>query len=114
MPFKFQSHIVYEQLSIFAKDLFQFTGKLPDYESSGLIMQIRNLAITLIQDFTEGFVRTSKSESTAAMEKCIVSIAKIVSLIDFCQRLGYIDKRTNDRWTNICDDLTKRLYESRK
>jgi four helix bundle protein len=114
MPFKFQNHVVYEQISIFAKDLFQFTGKLPEHESNGLIRQIRNLAINLLQDFTEGFVRTSKSESSEAIEKCIVSIAKVVSLIDLCQRLGYVDKKTNDRWTNICDELTKRLYETHK
>ena len=114
MPFKFQSHVVYEQLSIFIKDVFQFTGKLPDYESNGLIRQIRNLAITLIQDYSEGFTRTSKTDSAEGLEKCIVSVAKITSLIDLCHRLNYIDKKTNERWINVCDELTKRLYETHK
>lgn len=112
--FKFKSHIIYEQLRTFNKDLFVLTGKLPNYESNGLIKQIRNLSVTTVQDFVEGQTRTSKGNTGESMEKCIVSIAKIASLIDLCESLGYVDSKTNERWGNICDDLTKRLYEAHK
>jgi hypothetical protein len=92
MPFKFQAQVPYEQLRIFTKDLFEFTGKLPNYESNGLIRQIRNLAI----------------------DNCIISVAKIAALIDLCSHLKYIDHYTRDKWLLTSDQVTKRLYEARK
>lgn len=114
MPFKFQSQVIYEQLRIFTKDLFEFTGRLPNYESNGLIKQIRNLAIELLQDFAEGHVRTNKSDAQDSLDKCIAAIAKIAALIDLCSQLKYIDSRTREKWLLTCDEITKRLYESRK
>jgi four helix bundle protein len=114
MPFKFQGHVIYEQLELYTKDLFVFTGRLPNYESNGLIKQIRSLGIDLVQTFAEGFVRTSQTGAAEALEKCISTVARITSLIDLCFKLDYIDKRTNDRWTNMSDELTKRLYENHK
>lgn len=114
MPFKFQSQVVYEQLRIFTKDLFEFTGKLPNYESNGLIKQIRNLAIDLLQEYVEGNVRTHKPNYENSLDNCIASIAKIAALIDLCSQLKYIEARTRDKWFLTCDEVTKRLYESRK
>jgi len=114
MPFKFQSHIVYEQLRIFTKDLFEFTGRLPNYESNGLIKQIRNLGISLLQDYAEGHVRTTKLIVENSIDNCIVSIAKIAALIDLCAQLKYIEARTRDKWLLTCDEITKRLYDTRK
>lgn len=114
MPFKFQSQVQYEQLRIFTKDLFEFTGRLPNYESNGLIKQIRNLAIGLLQDYAEGQVRTDKADSTNAIDNCITSVAKIAALIDLCSQLKYIDSKTMQKWMLTCDEVTKRLYDTRK
>jgi four helix bundle protein len=114
MSFKFQTHVVYEQLSLFCKDIFVFTGRLPNYESNGLIQQIRNLASGLLQDFAEGYIRTDRSDPKVALEKCIISVAKIASLIDLSCQLGYIDHSTHNKWVLTCDEITKRLYETHK
>jgi four helix bundle protein len=114
MPFKFQTQVQYEQLRIFTKDLFEFTGKLPNHESNGLIKQIRNLAMSLVQDYAEGHVRTEKSDAEESIDNCIVSIAKIASLIDLSSQLKYVDAKTRDKWLLTCDEVTKRLYETRK
>ena len=114
MPFKFQSQVIYEQLRIFTKDLFEFTGKLPNYESNGLIKQIRNLAIDLLQEYAEGSVRIDRSGGEKSIDNCIVSVAKIASLIDLCSQLKYIDAHTRDKWLLTADEITKRLYETRK
>jgi four helix bundle protein len=114
MPFKFQSQVIYEQLRIFTKDLFEFTGRLPNYESNGLIKQIRNLAIDLLQEYAEGNVRTDKVDAQQAIDNCIISIAKIAALVDLCSQLKYVDHKTRDKWLLTCDEITKRLYDSRK
>lgn len=114
MPFKFQTQVTYEQLRIFTKDLFEFTGRLPNYESNGLIKQIRNLAINLLQDYAEGHVRTDKSDAVASIDNCIITVAKIAALIDLCSQLKYIEARTREKWLLTCDEITKHLYETRK
>jgi four helix bundle protein len=114
MSFKFQGSVIYEQLSLFAKDIFVFTGRLPNYESNGLIGQIRNLASSLLQDYAQGYVRTDQSNPEVSLDKCIVSVAKIASLIDLSSQLEYIDYSTHSKWILICDEITKRLYEARK
>jgi four helix bundle protein len=114
MAFKFQSHVVYEQLSFFAKDIFVLTGRLPNYESNGLIQQIRNLGSGLLQDFAQGYIRTEHSDPKVALDKCIISVAKIASLIDLSCQLGYIDHPTHTKYNLTCDEITKRLYDAQK
>jgi hypothetical protein len=114
MSFKFQNSVIYEQLTLFAKDIFIFTGKLPNYESNGLILQIRNLASELLTDYAGGLSRTDKSDPTAALDKCIIGVAKIASLIDLSCQLKYIDHTVHTKWVLICDEITKRLYETHK
>jgi four helix bundle protein len=114
MSFKFQGTVIYEQLSFFAKDIFIFTGKLPNYESNGLIQQIRILASNLLTDYAEGNVRTEKSDPTTALDKCIIGVVKIASLVDLSCQLKYIDHTVHTKWMLICDEITKRLYETRK
>ena len=111
--FKFQNSVTYEQLSLFAKDIFVFSGRLPTYESNGLIKHLRNLASTAIQDYAEGTIRPSKFGATS-LERCIVTIAKISTVIDLCHLLGYIDKPTHEKGLWSCNDMVKRLYEAQK
>jgi len=114
MSFKFQGSVIYEQLSLFAKDIFVFTGKLPNYESNGLIQQIRSLASKLLTDYAKGNARTEKSDPSVALDNCIVGVAEIASLIDLSCQLKYIDHTTHTKWVMICDEITKRLYETHK
>lgn len=114
MSFKFQSSVIYEQLSLFAKDIFIFTGKLPNYESNGLIQQIRTLASELLTDYATGYIRTDKADPAHALDKCITGVAKISALVDLSCQLKYIDHTVHAKWILICDEITKRLYETHK
>ncbi len=114
MAFKFQSNVIYEQLSLFSKDIFTFTGKLPNYESNGLIQQIRTLAVNLLTDFAQGNVRTDRSDPSEALDRCIITVAKIAALVDLSCQLKYVDHPTHQKWVLICDEITKRLYEFHK
>jgi four helix bundle protein len=114
MAFKFQGTVIYEQLSYFARDIFQFTGKLPNYETNGLIQEIRNLASSLLQDYATGNVRTEHSNPELALDRCVISVAKITALIDLCCQLKYIDHSVHSKWILSCDEITKRLYETQK
>lgn len=114
MPFKFQGQVIYEQLLIFSKDIFAFSGKLPTYETDGMILQLRHLTTTLLQDYAVGGTRASKVSFTQAVDNCITTIARITAMIDLTFSLGYIQKPLHQKLILTCEDLTKRLYESRK
>ncbi|HBC72491.1 hypothetical protein A2379_05135 [Candidatus Amesbacteria bacterium RIFOXYB1_FULL_47_13] len=114
MAFSFQNQVTYEQLLIFAKDIFAFTGKLPSYESNGLILRIRNLASSLLQEYALGSTRVSKVNFSQAVEKCIVLVAQIVSLSDLCVHLGYATLTAQRSLILSAEDITKRLYQLRK
>jgi four helix bundle protein len=114
MSFKFQGSVIYEQLSLFVKDIFVFTGKLPSYESNGLILQLRNLSSGILTEYAQGYARTDNSDPAVSLDKCIVTVAKIVSLIDLSCQLKYIDHSLHNKWIMTCEEITKRLHEARK
>jgi len=114
MAFRFQDHIVYEQLTVFVADLYSLTGRLPTYEQAGLISGLRNLGNSLVQDFAAGYSRTPDNDPTKSLNSCIEKLARIASLVDLCHQLGYITKATQSRWLLACEDLTKRCYEQLK
>ncbi|OGD09453.1 MAG: hypothetical protein A2184_02375 [Candidatus Moranbacteria bacterium RIFOXYA1_FULL_44_7] len=114
MSFKFLNQVLYEQLRQYTKDLFVLTGSFPSYESSGLIPQIRNLGTSLLEDFAESSTRFSESDVPKTLEKCILSIAKITALLDLSFQLKYVNQTTHHKWILASEDLTRRLYDTRK
>jgi hypothetical protein len=111
MAFKFQNQVVYERLRLFSKDVFIFTGRLPNYERHGLIHQLRHLATDLLENYAATSVRSAPGNP---IDSCVTTVAKIAALIDFCAQLDYTDPTTRDKWLLSCDEVTKRLYETRK
>lgn len=109
-PFRFQNQVIYERIQIFVNDIYGFTGALPVYEKSGLIAHLRSLATSLLETYAEGSVRTARTDPNQAIDKCVVTIAKIVAVIDLCLRLRYTSESAHSTWVNSCDELTKNLY----
>jgi len=114
MYFRFHNKVPYEKTLIFTKDLFSLTGKLPDYEKSGVIKQLRAMGSSVLQDLAESYAGRSKDESLRSLDRSIKTIAKIVSMIDLCHNLGYIPSTTHNSWIIACEDLSKQLEETRK
>jgi four helix bundle protein len=114
MAFKFQNQINYEQLLIFSKDIYDLTGKLPIYETQGLILALRKHTSSLLEDYVVGATRTSRTSPLQALDNCITTIAKIAALVDLCHFLKYISDTSHQNMISTCEDLTHRLYDSRK
>jgi len=111
MAFRFQEHVVYEQLTLFVADLYTLTGRLPNYEQTGLINSLRQLGNSLLQTFAAGFSRTPDNDPVRSLNLCIETLARIASLIDLGHHLGYITKTAHSHWIHSCEDLTKRIHE---
>jgi len=114
MAFKFQNQINYEQLLIFSKDIYNLTGKLPTYETQGLILDLRQHTSSLLENYAVGATRTSRISPLQALDNCITTIAKIAALVDLCHFLKYISDTSHQNMISTCEDLTHRLYDSRK
>jgi four helix bundle protein len=114
MAFKFQNQINYEQLLIFSKEIYDLTGKLPTYETQGLILALRKHTSSLLENYAVGSTRTSRVSPLQALDNCISIVAKITALIDLCHHLKYISDFAHQNAVSACEDLTHRLYESRK
>ena len=114
MFFRFQDHVVYERVAIFTKEVYSLTGHLPTYEQPGLIQKLRDLASQMLQDLAEGYSHTPDTNESTAIDRCIISMGKIASLVDLCFQLDYLDVITHKKWLMSCEELTKRLYETRK
>ncbi|HJZ06034.1 hypothetical protein A2634_01000 [Candidatus Amesbacteria bacterium RIFCSPHIGHO2_01_FULL_48_32] len=114
MYFRFQNKIAYEKTLIFTKDIFNLTGKLPDYEKNGVIKQLRAMGTSVLQDIAEHYSSKGPDDSFHSLDRSIKTVAKIAAMIDLCHNLGYLSSPNHHSWTVYCEDLAKHLEEIRK
>lgn len=114
MSFRFQSHVIYEQLLSFSSDVYSFSGRLPEFEKYGLIEHLRYLAGLVVEDFASGLTRTNETNFSNGIDKCLVGISRIVALVDLCLKLEYASTTSHHHLISSAEELTKRLYEAKK
>ena len=113
MAFKFHHHPLYEQTLTFAKDIYHLTGRLPDYEQLGLIAHLRGSSTLLVEEIANTLGRQKATETESGLKYAIGIVNKIAASVDMCHKLGYIDPASHTRSIALCEDMVKRLHETK-
>lgn len=113
MSFKFHQHALYEQVTAYAKDVYQITSKLPDYEHLGLINHIRDLCTQLVENTAVTLTYPKLADVELGLKQGIILVSKIAADFDLAHSLKYIDQNTHDRAIALSEDITKNLHATK-
>ena len=81
--------LLWERLKEFIKLVYSLTDKLPPSENFGLKPQMRRAIVSVISNFVEGYLKTSKKHKTSFMEISNSSLLELEAQGEICRILDY-------------------------
>lgn len=110
MSFRFQTFPIYNKLRELNKELYLLAQKFPSLEMNGISSQLRRASSSIILNLAEGSSKNSDPELNRFLTISVGSIGEIVSILDLCFDLKYIDSLTHDKYLLKCEEIAKQLY----
>lgn len=107
--FNFEDKPVYKASKSLGKEVYLLTKKLPKEERFGLIDQMRRAAISVSLNIAEGFMRGSKAERTNFLRMSQGSVGEVVTCLDLCVDLKYIEGGRKVKLYDQCEGVAKQL-----
>lgn len=84
--------ILWQKLKELLTLTYKLTEKLPKSEEFGLTPQMRRAMVSVISNFVEGYLKSSKKDKNRFMEIAETSLMELEGQSEVCLMLGY--------WTN--------------
>mgnify|MGYP001614587140 CR=1 FL=1 len=81
--------LLWERLKEFIKLVYSLTDKLPPSENFGLKPQMRRAIVSVISNFVEGYLKTSKKHKASFMEISNSSLLELEAQGEICRILDY-------------------------
>lgn len=81
--------ILWQKLKELLSLTYRFTSKLPQSESFGLIPQMRRAVVSVISNFVEGYLKSSKKDKHRFLEIAETSLLELEAQSEACLILGY-------------------------
>ncbi len=114
MSFRFRSAVIYDRVHLYAKEMYNMTGRFPEYERDGLIKDIRSTCLNLVKETAITLNKPKGQEETKdSYKQCLNSISELVALFDFAFRMEYISEILHTRAIQFSEDAMKYLYEAK-
>lgn len=85
----FRKLIVWQRMTELVKLVYHLTNNLPKSETFGLISQIRRAVVSVISNFVEGYLKSSKKEKVVYLERSMTSLMELDAQAEICVVLGY-------------------------
>ena len=106
---------VYERSYKAAISVYRMTRILPREELYGLTSQLKRAAASIPLNIAEGYgKRENVNEFKRFLLMAIGSCDEMKVLADMCKDLGFIDKRTHQRYEQEYDEIGKMLMVLRE
>lgn len=71
--------------------VYRVTKKLPADEKFGLTSQLRRAVVSVLSNFVEGYLKSSKKEKLVYLERSETSLLEIDAQIEVCFVLGFLN-----------------------
>lgn len=86
----FRGLIVYQRMRELVVLVYGLTKKLPKDEQFGLISQTRRAVISVLSNFVEGYLKSSRKEKLVYLERAETSLLELEAQIEACLVLEYL------------------------
>lgn len=81
--------LIWERLKDFLKLVYFLTSKLPKDEEFGLKSQMRRAIVSVLSNFVEGYLKTSKKHKASFLEIAQTSLQELEAQGEICRILDY-------------------------
>ncbi len=81
--------LLWQRLKEFIKLVYFLTDKLPQSENFGLKPQMRRSMVSIISNFVEGYLKTSKKHKASFLEISNTSLLELEAQGEICRILDY-------------------------
>lgn len=88
----FRNLIVWQRMQELAILVYKLTKDLPADEKFGLISQMRRAVVSVISNFIEGYLKSSKKEKLLYLERSETSLLELEAQAEVCRALSYFTK----------------------
>lgn len=106
----FRDLLVWQRMQEFVVLVYELTGKLPESEKFGLVSQMRRAAVSVLSNFVEGYLKSSKKEKRLYLERAETSLLEVDAQCEVCIVLGYVKKLDGERFENKKGEVSFLLY----
>jgi four helix bundle protein len=89
--FSFEKLEVWKKSRLLTKKVYKMTSSFPNYESFGMVSQIRRAVISICSNIAEGSSRYSKKDQAHFYNIAFSSLMETLNQIIICNDLEYFD-----------------------
>lgn len=90
--------------------VYELANKLPEDEKYGLISQMKRAAVSVLSNFVEGYLKSSKKEKLVYMERSKTSLLEVDAQIEVCLVLGFLTEKKVGEFLRKRDEVSYLLY----
>jgi four helix bundle protein len=102
--------IVWQKADELAYQVCLETKKFPKDEIYGITSQLRRAAISIPTNIVEGTGRQGKNELRQFINIALGSLAETEYLLEFCSRLGYLNKESYNKLESLRKEVGGLLW----
>jgi four helix bundle protein len=81
--------LIWQRLKEFVKLVYLLTTKLPTSEEFGLKSQMRRATVSVLSNFVEGYLKTSRKHKISYLEISFTSLQELEAQAEICLILNY-------------------------
>lgn len=102
--------ILWEKFKNLLLITYQLTDKLPQSESFGLKSQMRRAMVSVVSNFVEGYLKTSKKDKNRFLEIAVASLMELEGQSEICLMLKYCTDKEYELFDKIRSEAGYFLY----
>lgn len=105
----FKELIVWQKSFNLVKELYFLTGKFPETERYGLILQMRRAAVSIPSNIAEGYCRGSRKEYAQFVNIAFASGAELETQLELAKELGFSRREKFKQVEALLEETMKML-----
>lgn len=106
----FRKLIVWKRMQELVVLVYKLANKLPEDEKYGLISQMKRAVVSVLSNFVEGYLKSSKKEKLVYMERAKTSLLEVDAQIEVCLVLGFLTQENVGEFLRKRDEVSYLLY----
>jgi four helix bundle protein len=100
---------VWETSIVLVKLIYNITNNFPKSEIFGISSQLRRAAVSVPSNIAEGSSRKSSTDRKRFYEISRSSLVEIDTQLEICIEIGYLDKSTTDKISELMNRVFAKL-----
>lgn len=106
----FRNLIVWKRMQELVLLTYELSAKLPSIEKYGLMSQMQRAVVSVLSNFVEGYIKSSKKEKRVYMERSVTSLLELDAQMEVCLVLKYITDNDFSRFEQKKSEVGYLLY----